>query len=131
MSGFSVNRKTLACTQIWTTTLSGSSANKATEDRLVIEKVFSQSNTDSTASAEQHILPTTMGEDGALLYKFFDTNMFAVSASRANNSSDMSFFIINSISGRIVYQVLEKNVNRGTKAEVNAILSENKFILSF
>jgi len=57
--------------------------------------------------------------------------MFAVSASRADNPSDMSFFIINSISGRIVYQILEKNVNRSTKAKVNAILSENKFIVSF
>jgi len=57
--------------------------------------------------------------------------MFAVSASRADNPSDMSFFIINSISGRIVYQILEKNVNRSTKAQVNAILSENKFIISF
>jgi len=76
-------------------------------------------------------LPTVNGEDGALIYKFFDTNMFAVSASRANNSSDMSFFIINSISGRIVYQILEKNIKRSGKGEVNAILSENKFILSF
>jgi len=127
MSGYRINRKTLACTQMWTNTLS----NKATDGGLVIERVFSQANTDSTASLEQHILPTTSGEDGALLYKFFDTNMFAVSASKASNPSDMSFFVINSISGRIVYQILEKNVNRDTQAEVNAILSENKFILSF
>jgi len=43
----------------------------------------------------------------------------------------MSFFIINSVSGRIVYQALEKNVNRNTKSNVSAILSENSFIISF
>lgn len=57
--------------------------------------------------------------------------MFAVSASRADNPADMSFFMINSVSGRIVYQILEKNINRDSRAEVNAILSENSFILSF
>jgi len=40
-------------------------------------------------------------------------------------------FMINSVSGRIVYQILEKNINRDSRAEVNAILSENSFILSF
>jgi len=49
MSGYRINRQTLACTQIWTTTLSG--AGKGA-DRLVIENVFSQANTDSTAVAE-------------------------------------------------------------------------------
>jgi len=57
--------------------------------------------------------------------------MFAVSASRADNPADMNFFMINSVSGRIVYQILEKNINRDSRAEVNAILSENSFILSF
>ena len=71
----------------------------------MIEEVITQYK--PSGSEDIHILPTIFGEEGVLLYKFFDSNFFAVMVSKANNPSDISFHVINSVTGHIVHQFSE------------------------
>lgn len=72
-----------------------------------------------------------LGEGGSLLYKFFDVNMFVVSAYNAEDCSDMSFFVINAVTGNIVHQWSEKNIERNSNAQVSVVMSENVVVVAF
>lgn len=78
-------------------------SGKGAEQNQVIEEIYTQFATDSDHFNDKPVLPTVLGEAGSLLYKFFDINMFVVSTSNAADPSDMTFFVVNAVSGHIVY----------------------------
>jgi hypothetical protein len=48
-------------------------------------------------------LPTDYGQNGELLYKYLDQNMFAVVTSQADDPTEITVFIINGVTGRVVH----------------------------
>lgn len=122
MSGFQINRSTLEAQKIWHINFSAANSKEAHDNHHIIEEVITQY---TAPSGDQHVLPTIFGEDGVLLYKFFDSNFFAVIASKESNPSEISFFVVNAVSGHIVHQYSEKNVQRSNKSKVTCVLSEN------
>ena len=105
MVGFQIDCNTFEAAKIWDINFSAANNNKdGNKNNHVIEEVITQN------SFVNHILPTIFGEEGVLLYKFFDANFFAVMVSDADKPSEMSFHVVNSVSGHIVHQFSEHNV---------------------
>jgi len=76
----------------------------------------------------EHFPPTTVSGDSNLVYKFLDSNLFAVSV--VNEDAKMiQIFIVNGISGKVVYKFSESSV--ATKEPFDMLLAENQFILAF
>lgn len=125
MAGFQIDCSTLEATKIWDINFSASNGKDDLKNNHIIEEVITQNGFSS------HILPTIFGEEGVLLYKFFDANFFAVMVSNADKPSQVSFHVVNSVSGHIVHQFTEQNVQRSNKSKVTAILSENVLAVSF
>jgi len=111
MSGFQINCSTLEAQKIWN--INFSSANSKEADKTeegnhhIIEEVITQY---VPATGEQYVLPTIFGEEGVLLYKFIDSNFFAVMVSKASNPSEVTFHVINSVTGHIIHQFTELHV---------------------
>lgn len=65
------------------------------------------------------------------MYKFFDSNLIVVSASNEDDPSEMTFFVVNTITGHVVHQWTEKYVDRHSKALVSVVISENVVVVAF
>ena len=75
----------------------------------------------------QHFLPTSFVGDN-IIYKYLDSNLFAVSI--ANHvSNTITVYVINGISGSIVYTFKEQDVT--LDQPIDMLLCENFFILAF
>lgn len=57
----------------------------------------------SQATKTKSILPTVFGQEGELFYKFLDANMFSVITRSRNDPSELTFYIINGVTGRIAH----------------------------
>ena len=91
-----------------------------------ISKVRSMHQTASESEHSKHLyLPTTFNGDN-LVYKFLDTNLLAVSV---ETNDALELFIIDSISGRIVYTFHEDRVV--VDEPYDMLLRENYFVLAF
>jgi len=133
MCGFQINRDTLEAQRIWSINFSAANSKEAdktgNDNHHIIEEVVTQYV--SASGKSPTILPTIFGEEGVLLYKFFDANFFAVMVSKASNPGEVTFHVINSVSGHIVHQFTEHHVQRSNKSKVTAVLSENVLAVSF
>lgn len=69
IAGFLVERASMSSTKTW-------NINFGKDTRII--SVKTQYDTVSTAHLQEHFLPTEFGEDGVLLYKFLDKNVFSV-----------------------------------------------------
>ena len=67
-----------------------------------------------------------MGDN--LIYKYLDTNLFSISTYNSD-SNTLTVYIINGVSGKIVYKFQESNVTPGEP--IDMYLSENYFVLTF
>ena len=93
-----------------------------------LHQVRSQYQTSSQVEHE-HFMPTTyIGENNSMIYKYLDSNLFAVSTFDSEQAK-LSIFIVNGVSGKIVYKFSESNVSEGEAIDMH--LSENKFVLAF
>jgi hypothetical protein len=63
-----------------------------------------------------------------MIYKYLDSNLFAVSTFNSEKRR-LSIYIINGVSGKIVYKFSESNVCEGEAVDMH--LSENKLVLAF
>lgn len=75
----------------------------------------------------QHYIPATFAGEN-LVYKFLDSNLFAVSV-KAELSDTLQVFLIDGVTGKIVYKFSEVNVAVNEPADM--VLCENYFILAF
>jgi len=91
-----------------------------------IHQVRSHHQTASDIEHE-HYLPTSFVGDN-IIYKYLDSNLFAVSTVD-HSREELSIYIINGISGKVVYKFHESSVV--TKSPIDMVLSENYFILTF
>ena len=71
-------------------------------------------------------MPTSFtGEN--IIYKYLDSNIFALAT--INKVDDLIFYLINGVSGKIIYKFIEKKVR--LDLSIDMILTENTFIVSF
>jgi hypothetical protein len=91
------------------------------------EKIHHIRSQHQTASEidHQHYLPTAFVGDN-LIYKYLDSNLFAVSTLNMNT---LSVMIVNGVSGKVVYKFSIDNIS--TEDPIDMILQENQFILSY
>jgi hypothetical protein len=102
--------------------------NLALQPGQHISQVRSMHQTASESEHSKHLyLPTTFNGDN-LVYKFLDSNLLAVSVENEKTNS-LELFIIDSISGSIVYTFHEDRVV--LKEPYDMLLRENYFILAF
>ena len=90
-----------------------------------VHMVRSQRQTASDIE-HQYFLPTAFVGDN-LLYKYLDMNMFAVSTIQADLGK-LQVYIINGISGNVVYKFNEKDVD--TDEPIDMVVSEHFVILA-
>ena len=62
-----------------------------------------QYSTLSQATDPQPILPTSFGVDGVLLYKFLDSNTFALTT-QSEDLSTYTVMLVNGVTGAVLYQ---------------------------
>jgi len=60
----------------------------------------------SEASQPDHYLPTEFGQDGQLLYKFLDSNVFAIITRKVSDPSTVTVNLINGVTGRIIHSFI-------------------------
>lgn len=122
ISGHFVDNSTLKTSQVWNINLG---------DNKEITSIKTQYNQQSIASVQQHFLPTDYGQTGELLYKYLDQNMFAVVTVEADDPTELTVFIINSVTGRVVHQFTESDVSPSKAHPVSLLFTENYFAISF
>lgn len=69
-----------------------------------IVDIATQYTTASLANEPSYVLPTAFGVEGVLLYKYLDSNMFAVTTQSQEDLSVYTIMLVNSLTGSIVYQ---------------------------
>ena len=122
ISGYRINTKTLTSDSIWTISLGN-------QNKII--DIKTQYETQYAASDPKYILPTSFGQDGQLFYKYLDSNMFYVISSEINDPSTITVYLINGVTGRIVYQFQEQNVSSSEAHTIASLFSEQYFVLSF
>lgn len=71
-------------------------------------------------------MPTSFAGEN-IVYKYLDSNIFAVAT--INEAEDLVFYLINGVSGKVVYKFYEKKVR--LDLPIDMIMSENYFIATF
>lgn len=66
-----------------------------------------------------------------MFYKYLDTNMFSVVTAAANDPSTITIYLINGVTGRIIYQFQEQNVSPSPSHTIASLFNEQYFALSF
>lgn len=77
------------------------SVNIGPNQKLV--DIQTQYTTQSLASEPKNILPTLFGVEGVLLYKYLDSNMFAVTTQNIQDLGTYTVLFINGVTGSIIY----------------------------
>ena len=73
----------------------------------------------------------SFGEEGVLLYKFIDNNLFSVIIAKESDPTFLTVYLINGVTGRIVHEFSEENVNYSNYAPLSTFINENFFIFGF
>ena len=92
--GFKIDQITLKTKKVWNIKLGA--------DKEIVS-IKTQYDSASTASQQKHYLPTDYGQSGELLYKYLDSNMFAVVSSQIEDPTELTIQIINAVTGRLVH----------------------------
>jgi hypothetical protein len=71
-------------------------------------------------------MPTSFSGEN-IIYKYMDQNMFALAT--VNKQNDLTIYLINSISGKVIHRFFEKKVR--LELPIDMVLCENTFIISF
>lgn len=100
--------------------------NVAQGEAETILQVRSQHQTASEID-HQHYIPTSFVGDN-LIYKYLDSNLFAVSTLNTEKRI-LSIYIINGVSGKVAYKFTQADVSLGEP--IDMFLSENYFVLAF
>lgn len=90
--GYRLNTVTMKAENTWRVALEA--------DQEIID-VQTQYSTMSQATKTNSFLPTVFGQDGELFYKFLDANMFSVITRSRTDEGELTFYIINGVTGRI------------------------------
>lgn len=94
ISGFKVLGEQLIAERIW-------SLNFGDQERVI--DIRTQYTTASQAAEHSSILPTAYGMEGFLLYKYLDSNMFAVTTQNQENPSSLTVMLLNGVTGSIIH----------------------------
>ena len=99
-----------------------------TLDKQQNEHVFLQQTQFQTASEIDHLhfMPTAFSGEN-IIYKYLDSNIFALLT--VNSQEDLTVYLINGVSGRILYKFFEKKVR--LDLPIGVVLSENTLVVSF
>jgi hypothetical protein len=54
-----------------------------------------------------------------------------VSACNEEDPSEMTFYVINAVTGNVAHQWTEKNIDRNSKSQVSVVMSENVVVVAF
>jgi len=95
-----------------------------------ITSVEAQYQTVSTATKTKSILPTVFGLEGDLFYKFLDANMFSVITRSKNDPTELTFYLINGVTGRITHQFKQFNVSTNAQHSVCQLFTEQYYVFS-
>lgn len=71
-------------------------------------------------------MPTSFSQEN-IIYKFLDSNIFALATHNANN--DLILYLINGVSGKVINKFIETKVR--LDLPIDMILCENNFIVTF
>lgn len=71
-------------------------------------------------------MPTSFAGEN-IIYKYLDSNIFILSS--VNKDKDLIIYLINGVSGKIVYKFYERKVR--LDLPIDMILSENNLIITF
>lgn len=94
-----------------------------------IVDISTQYTTDSLANEPSYVLPTAFGVEGVLLYKYLDSNMFAVTTQSQEDLSVYTVMFVNSITGSIIYQQQISNIS--PQHNFATVMAENFFAATF
>jgi hypothetical protein len=91
--------------------------------------VRSQYTSASLAAEHAQVLPTAFGEEGTLLYKYLDSNMFAVTTKNLDDPSTLTLMLVNGVTGSIIHQSKINNVS--PNHAYSTVFTENFFAAAF
>lgn len=95
MSGYRIDHETLVGNKVWTVSLGES-------EKLI--DVRTQYTTQSLATVPSYILPTAFGVEGVLLYKYLDSNMFAITTQNLEDPFTYNVMFVNGVTGAVIHQ---------------------------
>jgi hypothetical protein len=120
ISGYMIDRQNLLGKKVW-------SLNLGQNEKLI--DISTQYTTASEASEPQYILPTQFGVEGALLYKYLDSNMFAVTTQSVDDLSMYTIVFVNGVTGSVIHQQQIDNVS--PQHAFATVMAENFFAATF
>lgn len=91
--------------------------------------VSTQYTTASLATESTSVLPTVFGVDGVLLYKYLDSNMFALTTQSNDDLGTYTVLFINGLTGSIIHQQQIENVS--PQHDFATVMAENFFAATF
>ena len=77
------------------------------------------------------MLPTAFGEEGTLLFKYLDSNMFAVTSAKVSDPTLITVTLVNGVTGNIIHQHSIDNVSISGKHSFAMLFTENYFAASY
>jgi hypothetical protein len=75
-----------------------------------------------------HFTPTAFSGEN-IIYKHLDSNIFALITASKSDHSEVTVYLINGVSGRILHKYIERKVRLDLPFDI--VLSENIFVFSF
>jgi hypothetical protein len=76
-------------------------------------------------------MPTAFGEEGVLLFKYLDSNMFAISTLKVSDPTLVTVMLVNGVTGTIVHTHQIDNVSMSGKHAFATLFTENYFAASY
>ena len=76
-------------------------------------------------------MPTAFGEEGVLLFKYLDSNLFAVTSSKVSDPTLVTVMLVNGVTGTIVHTHQIDNVSISPQHAFATLFSENFFAASY
>ena len=94
-----------------------------------IVDIATQYSTASLANELSFVLPTAFGVEGVLLFKYLDSNMFAVTTQSQEDLSTYTIMLVNSLTGSVVYQQQISNIS--PQHNFATVMAENFFAATY
>jgi hypothetical protein len=119
ISGYKLG-KDLVARQAWSLRL---------EESEKVVRLETQFQTSSSLD-HPHFTPTAFSGEN-IIYKHLDSNIFALATAShgQNNTADLTVYLVNGVSGKVLHRYLEKMVR--IDLPIDFALSENLFVLAF
>jgi hypothetical protein len=95
VSGYIIDHENLIGKKSW-------SVNLGQNEKII--NIETQYNTQSLASEPAGIAPTSFGVEGVLLYKYLDSNMFAITSQNTEDLSTYTIMFVNGVTGSLIHQ---------------------------